>query len=75
MDLQADVVVTLDIRLGEAWSVALFYRQDKLVFIIFESISESSITVGMHCFSSVVAPKVKWPHWLTIFASLGPSDI
>jgi len=24
MDLQADVLVGLDIRLGEAWSVALF---------------------------------------------------
>jgi len=30
MDLQADVLVGLDIRLGEAWSVALFYSQDKL---------------------------------------------
>jgi len=35
MDLQADVLVGLDIRLGEAWSVALFYRQDKLVFGVY----------------------------------------
>ncbi len=49
MDLQADVLV--GVRLGEAWSVALFHRQDKLVFIIFESTSESLITVGMHSFS------------------------
>jgi len=51
MDLQANFLVGLDIRLGEAWSVAVFYRQDKLVFIIFQSTSESLITVGMHSFS------------------------
>jgi hypothetical protein len=52
MDLQADVLVGLDIRLGEAWSVAFFFTcKDKLVFIIFESTSESSITVSMHSFS------------------------
>ncbi len=51
MDLQADVLVGLDIRLNEAWSVPLFYRQDKLVFIIFESTIESLITVGVHSFS------------------------
>ncbi len=49
MDLQAHVLV--GVRLGEAWSVALFYRQGKWVFIIFESTSESLITVGMDSFS------------------------
>jgi hypothetical protein len=58
MDLQADVLVGLDIRLGEAWSVALFYRQDKLVFITFESTSESLITVSMHSFSLSGCSKV-----------------